>query len=241
MANLTLDDVRSKKYKFKYDPSKYPFVSIMRKILEHDGDLKKIHMEYASAVTEQVTFENDTATYFHKKYYKSPIYHEMIELYTEFLRSEVLPQFAGEQFVVQKEPSFRIHLPKNTALGKRSDQSDDEIIGLHCDSEYGHPDTEMNIMLSLTGQSGTNSCYIESAPLQGDYAPLEIAEGEYMIFYGNKCRHFNKRNLTEDTRISFDFRVIPAHLYEPTETGAIHSQKKFVVGGYYTEMNVSSV
>jgi hypothetical protein len=161
----------------------------------------------------------------------------MVELYHRFLQEWLLPQLEEEEYIVQKEPSFRIHIPNNTALGKREDQNDDEIIGLHCDGDYNHPSTEINYMLTITGQSETNSCYVESEPGKGDFHPININYGEVFRFYGNKCRHYNKRNRTNQSRISFDFRIIPGSKYNEETSSAIHSGRKFIVGEYYMRLS----
>lgn len=222
---------------FYFSTDKFPFQETMKKVLEYDGDLTQIHTCIPGATEwEQITFQNDTSTDFHKKYYKSPFYQEMILLYHRFLKEWLLPQLEEDEYIVQKEPSFRIHIPKNTALGKRGDETDTEMIGLHCDSDYNHPSTEMNYMLTITGQSETNSCYTESEPGKGDFHPIVLAYGEVFRFYGNKCRHFNKKNTSQRTRISFDFRIIPASQYQEIQSVAIHSGRKFVIGEYYMRM-----
>ena len=236
MEQITLETIKSKRSSFRYDTEKYNFYSKIQQIYGVNCNLEEIH-EFLPDVKllEQVTFDNDTSTVFHKTYYKSPLYPEVVRLYSEFVKEYLLPMFKDESFlVVQTAPSYRIHFPNNTALGKRQDQSDEEIIGLHCDGEYGHPPEEINFMLSITGQEGTNSCYIESAPGKADYEPLRIQKGEVCVFYGNQCRHFNKKNSTQNTRISFDFRVIPGSLYKESSATAVHSKKRFVVGEYYS-------
>ena len=111
---------------------------------------------------------------------------------------------------------------------------------MHCDGDYNHPPTEMNYMLSVTGQWDTNSCYTESEPNKGDFHPIVMKYGEVCRFYGNRCRHYNMKNRTSHTRISFDFRIIPASKYEENEATAVHSGRKFVVGGYYMRMKKST-
>ena len=226
---------------FSYSITEYPFQEIMKKILGIEGDLSQAHtLIQDSTHWEQITFQNDTSTDFHKKYYKSPFYPEMIELYHRFLQDWLLPQLDEDEYIVQKEPSFRIHIPNNTALGKRGDEQDDEKIGLHCDGDYNHPPTEMNYMLSVTGQWDTNSCYTESEPGKGDFHPLNFPYGTIQKFCGNKCRHYNRKNVTPNTRISCDFRIIPASHYVESESDAIHSGRKFKVGDYYIKLSKNS-
>lgn len=224
-----------------YPTDQYPFQKVMKKVLQYEGDLTKAHtLIQESQYWDQITFQNDTSTDFHKRYYKSPYYTEMVDLYQRFLKEWLLPQLEEEEYIVQKEPSFRIHIPNNTALGKRGDEADEEKIGMHCDGDYNHPKSEMNYMITITGQEGTNSCYVETQPGKGDFHPIHMKYGEVFRFYGNQCRHYNMKNRTENTRISFDFRVIPASQYSEEDSIAVHSGRKFVVGGYYTRLTKSS-
>ena len=219
-----------------YSTEEYPFQEVLKKVLNLQGDITQAHeLIKGSTEWEQITFQNDTSTEFHKKYYKSPYYHEMIELYHTFLQNWLLPQLEEDEYIVQKEPSFRIHLPNNTAVGKRENE-EDEKIGLHCDGDYNHPKEEINYMLTITGQSDTNSCYVESEPGKEDYHPINIQYGEVFRFYGNRCRHYNKKNISKKTRISFDFRVIPASQYKEVDASAVHSGRKFCIGEYYIRM-----
>ncbi len=221
----------------RYSTIDYPFQETLKQILNCNGDLREAHtIIQGSTEWDQITFQNDTSTEFHARYYKSSRYTEMIQLYHRFLQDWLLPQLEEDEYIVQKEPSFRIHIPNNTALGKRGDEEDEERIGMHCDADYNHPASEMNYMLTITGQSDTNSCYTESEPGKGDFHPINIEYGEVFRFYGNRCRHFNKRNSSNATRISLDFRIIPASQYEEQDAVAIHSGRKFTVGGYYMRM-----
>ena len=216
-------------YTYNYSQYEYPFYEKIQKIF-NEPNLEMI----SSSSLGQVTFENDTATDFHKIYYKSPYYNEIIDIYNKFIQNCILPLFKDTTLIVQKEPSFRIHLPNNTALGKRSDQGDDVRIGLHCDSWYNHPKEEINFILTITGQEDTNSCYIETQPKSNNFFPLKIQKGEFISFYGNKCLHYNMLNKTGKTRISLDFRVIPGSIYKDSLDESIHSKRKFIIGEYYT-------
>jgi hypothetical protein len=223
--------MRSVRY-YTYRTEEHPFYKKIQEIFSIQSPLELIHT--TAAPTEQVTFDTDTSTDYHQIYYKSNLYKEMIELYDDFLVKNILPIF-NEDIVVQKEPSFRICLPNNTALGKCLTDTDSEIIGMHCDSDYNHPAEEINFMLTITGQEGTNSCYIETEPGKADFFPVTLKKGDFMSFYGNKCRHYNKVNTTNQTRISIDFRVIPYSEYkdETTSASAVHSNRKFCIGEYF--------
>jgi hypothetical protein len=234
MEILTLEKAQKEVFHYSYNIQTYPFYQKIQEIFNIQVPLHDLGSAFPESQMNQVTFETDTATFFHKKYYTSEKYSEVVKLYIDFLKECILPLFNEDKLVVQKEPSFRVHLPNNTALGKRSDQSDEEIIGMHCDGDYGHPAEEINFMLSITGQEGSNSCYIESSPNKGDFFPVKISKGEFVSFYGNQCRHYNMKNTTGKTRVSFDFRVIPFSKYKESTSSAVHSKRAFKIGDYYT-------
>jgi hypothetical protein len=227
---MNYSDLKTGVYDYKYNINSYNFYEKVQKIFNTGQPLELIHTTNSSI--DQLTFNNDTSTDYHKTYYNSPYYNEMIELYDKFIVDNILPLF-NEDIVVQKEPSFRINLPNNTALGKCTTDTDSEIIGMHCDGDYNHPPEEINFMLTITGQEETNSCYIETQPNKGDFFPVKMDKGQFMSFYGNKCRHYNKKNITGKTRISIDFRVIPYSHYKETDSSAVHSNRKFCIGGYF--------
>jgi hypothetical protein len=227
---MNYSDLKTGVYYYKYNINDYNFYEKVQQIFNTKQPLELIHD--TNSTIEQVTFNNDTSTDYHKRYYNSPYYKEIIEVYDNFILSNILPLF-NESIVVQKEPSFRINLPNNTALGKCTTDTDSEIIGMHCDGDYNHPSEEINFMLTITGQEETNSCYIESQPNKGDFFPVKMDRGDFMSFYGNKCRHYNKKNITGKTRISIDFRVIPYSQYKETNSVAVHSNRKFTIGDYF--------
>jgi len=234
---INYDKLKSGVYNYNYDTNKYNFYNIIQKIYNINTPLEYIHTSTYQPFTKQVLFDTDTCTPYHKKYYNSPFYNEFVSAYNDFIIENIVPIF-NEDIVIQKEPSFRISLPNNSALGKCTNDKDPEIIGMHCDADYNHPAEEINFMLTITGQGETNSCYIETQPNKGDFFPVKMEKGEFMSFYGNKCRHYNKLNITNKTRISFDFRVIPYSMYKENNSIAVHSKRKFSIGEYFTLIHI---
>lgn len=218
-----------------YDTNTYDFQDVVRRIFDVE-DLQQTHL-LRPPVSEQITFDEDTKTWFHKTYYGSPIYPELIALYDRFVKEKILPLYSDTSYAVQIDPSFRIHLPNNTALGVRSDD-DGEKIGLHCDADYNHQPHEVNFILPLTPMFGTNSVFVESSPGKEDYHSVEAPVGNVFCFYGNKCRHYNRRNETGVSRLSIDFRVIPMKDYDPNWSAvSIHGKRPLTLGGYFKEVN----
>ena len=77
----------------------------------------------------------------------------------------------------------------------------------------------------------------ESIPGMGDWKPLEIDNGQFLIGYLNQCRHGNKINDTGKTRVSFDFRVMPEFAYdENSPLESCTTKQKFIVGEYYEKI-----
>ena len=66
-----------------------------------------------------------------------------------------------------------------------------EIIGLHNDSEFGHPEEEINFVLALTDMFNTNSIYYEAKPNSNlNYDKYNNIKQKNELWYGNlnKCQ-----------------------------------------------------
>jgi len=102
-----------------------------------------------------------------------------------------------------------------------------------------HPPQEFNFILPFTPMFGSNAMWLESAPGKGDFAPLTLRRGALVAFHGNTWRHFNKRNWSGQSRVSWDFRVIPQSQFVPQgNVTSLHSSRTFSAeaGGYYTSV-----
>jgi hypothetical protein len=149
------------------------------------------------------------------------------DAYHTFVREVVLPQFGGCDLLVQSEPVLRCVLPGSVAPCQP-----------HCDADYYHDPSELNFWVPLTPVSGSNSLFCESSPGRGDFAPFVLGVGQAMRFYGNRCRHYTTPNEPNGAvRVSFDFRVIPAHLAHSLDEGSrravVRSPWRLADGGYY--------
>ena len=160
--------------------------------------------------------------------------------YLSFIREYIKPIFSSETLLlIQKTPNIRFHLPGCSNIGKRDTDINDEIIGLHHDSEFGHPEEEINIIIPITDMFDTNSIYYEDTPNSNisvyNYSNLKINKDSFFVGNLNKCRHYNKINNTNKTRISLDFRIIPYTKFINKNENEISltSKMKFDVGNYY--------
>jgi len=201
-----------------YDVERYPLPDLVRKQLgvEH---LDSIH---ESADYPLLTRENDQKTVFHERFYA--IGDEFFDIYRRLLVEVVQPLF-GENLIYQRVPTFRVHLPNNVAVGE-----------FHRDRDYSHGEGEVNLWLPFTPAWETNTVWIESAEGSGDVRPYACAVGQMLMFDGVNLLHGNVRNETGRTRVSVDFRVIPASQYVARPAKTINTKLDFSVGGYFADL-----
>jgi hypothetical protein len=190
----------------KFDTKQYPFHDIVGDLFQV-GDLSGVHLLNLELTKQKLLVqENEAETFFHKTFYKklNEGWSELTDVYEDFIINELSRHIKGS-FVYQKTPTFRAHVPNQTAVSK-----------WHYDSDpnHGHPDWEINIQIPLTKMKGTAATWAETVPGLGDYKPMNMEYGEYVIFDGNRCTHGNYPNKTEKTRVSFDFRIIPCRKYD---------------------------
>lgn len=228
MADHAMDKLHSelkKELYFKFDTSSFNFLSILKRIFDAE-DLSLIHQQDPESVKEgYVTFLNDQATSFHKRFYASEFFEDFLQSYQELVRKVIgekpsqffvdvstgrwhcrgrhqAPQFRSygeDKIVFQRRPTFRVCLPNNVAVGQK-----------HRDFDYQHPEGEVNFWIPFTKVWESNGLYVESEPEKGDFhaiGPLEF--GDIFRFYGNKCWHFNRVN---DTGLS---RSLAFHICDP--------------------------
>ncbi len=158
--------------------------------------------------------------------------------YLNFIKKYVKPLYPNEEYlVIQKTPNIRFHLPGYSNIGSRDTDKSKDFIGVHYDGEFGHPDTEINVILPITKMFDTNSIYYEPEPNSNlnynEYNCLKLKENEFFTGYFNKCNHYNKINKTNVTRVSLDFRIIPYSKYKNNNTKSATSKTKFEIGQYY--------
>ena len=212
-----------------YDLARYDWRPPLENIFNiNRGELNRLHDHRSDLLpVAALNFENETRTDFHKVFYgilNSPAGEPLKLIYNNFIKEAIAPLFPDD-FLYQKFPSFRVHLPNDQAVHKWHYDSDAD----HC-----HPDWEINFQIALTKMFDSNAMWLESVPNLGDFHPIEMDVGEFCIFYGNKCKHGNKRNDTGLTRVSMDFRILPLHKHDPEKAlSSVTKDNKFVAGGYY--------
>ena len=211
---------------FNYDTEGYPFVRNLNELFFNHGfsGLQWLHLLSDKKYDKLFEVGKDSSTVFHKIFYDK--YHrgweEMELLYGVFIKN-IVSEFFLDDFLYQKFPTVRFHIPGNVAVGD-----------FHTDSEFHHPAGEINFIIPLTNSEGTASVWVESEPGKNDFKPIPLRVGELIQFNGNVLRHGNKSNQTNETRVSLDFRVLPASRYNESNAGESMTVKtKFVEGAYY--------
>lgn len=165
----------------------------------------------------------------------SPLWGDFLVMYQRFVQEAILPLFdETSQFAVQRQPTIRVHSPGGTVLTRRS--GDHNCIGMHRDSDFGHQQHEVTFVVPLTDMFGSNSVWAETGSGEDDFAPLTMQYGYFHRWQSAQSRHYNMVNQTCQTRISFDFRVIPMEYYK--ESSGTY-QTKFQIGDYFELMTAA--
>ena len=218
--------------KYRYDTKKYPFREMVCDLFSVKN-LEQIHQSKPHWVRDdykKMYIDTENTTDFHNAFYEklNDNWIELYETYDKFVHEEIWKS-VGEKFHYQYLPSFRVQLPdKNQAVHT-----------WHFDSDplHKHPIGEINVWLPLTECFGNNSMWIESEPFKLDFKPFDGGYGDFWLNNGNVCLHGNKPNDTGQTRMSFDFRLIPLTKYDPNySTTSANKSSKFIVGEYYKEL-----
>jgi len=133
------------------------------------------------------------------------------------LCEQIIKEKFGEKAAYQRVPSLRIQMP-----GKAS-------VNYHTDEWYGHGHNVQNFWLPLTPVAGTNSLYVSDARTSFGITesirserhsieemnqlarracrPLKMRFGE-VYHFNSHIIHGTEKNDTDQTRVSFDFRML---------------------------------
>uniref|UniRef100_A0A6C0KWY7 DegT/DnrJ/EryC1/StrS aminotransferase family protein n=1 Tax=viral metagenome TaxID=1070528 RepID=A0A6C0KWY7_9ZZZZ len=211
--------------------------------LYNTNDLEHLHETSTEFQSDSLS---DVETSLHKKFYtdikSNP---EFKNLYCSFIKAIYSHLFPKEtQIIYQSFPSVRFQFINNVAIPPHYDS--DEI---GC-----HPLGEKNFLIPITSMYGTNRIFLESEPGKGDFEGMTLSYGDLLMFNGNKCTHYNEKNIESTLRISLDFRIISRDNYiryvqdgkitmtNPREPETVRKPTRMVVGGYYqTALQTSSL
>lgn len=207
---------------FTYNQSNYPFVEYISSLFDY-YELEILHTKWHKEYKLFNKPSQDSDTIYHKVFYDKlrSGWGGFTDLYKSFI-NKFIQEKIGEPIIYQKWPTFRVHLPNNLAVG-----------AWHTDSDFNHPEGEINFILPITKMFESNTVIIESEPGLKDFKQIELKPGEVFMFNGNKCTHGNLPNRTARTRVSLDFRVMKRSDYTENDKQSITTGTKFVLGEYY--------
>lgn len=185
-----------------FDPEAYPFHQIIAGYVGRD-DLTNLRAEYGETADR-------SGNSLYKNMEASPLFRRMYaalngkagqsfyNLYRRFLADVIRPRFDGPIYY-QTKPSHRILFADTPGQSR-----------FHRDSDYGHDPAEINFLVPQTPAAGNNTMWIESEVGKEDYGPLDMELGQFARFHGAVLSHGAMVNDTGRSRVSFDFRVVPA-------------------------------
>ncbi len=211
--------------KYSYNINQYPFAEMVGQIF-NTNDLSKIHENVESSDSLPEDPSQDQKTSFHKIFYAAyeDKNNRFLKLYTDFVQHLRAKHFTGKTIIYQSRPTFRVHAPNNIAVAK-----------WHKDKAYNHSSNEINIYLPVTSAFDTNTIWAESEEDKGDYAHMNANYGEYFIWNGANLLHGNKKNETNQSRVSLDFRFILPENFQYSGSSVTHGVE-MALGKYWTRL-----
>lgn len=220
------------------DTEKHQFIEYFKELYDCQ-DLSNIHImssdykKNIDKIKENSLFDTDTDL--HGIFYNDIKNNEKFKkLYCNLVKDIYENLFPEERvFIYQAFPSIRIQYFDSITIPPHYDADD---LGKH-------PIGEKNFIIPITEMYGTNSMFIESQPKKKDFKGIELKYGDLLYFNGNKCVHYNMKNIESKTRISLDFRIILFQDYinyiknsNVTYTNPRDIKRtsvKMTIGGYY--------
>lgn len=197
-----------------YDLTDYDFPALLAELLGV-ADLSRLTTDYAPA---PAAGSDRTANSLYKNMEQSPHYARLYaaldgpvgqrfhETFERFVQRVIRPRF-DEPIYYQTQPSHRLLFADTPGKSR-----------FHRDRDYGHSSVEVNYWVPQTPAYGNNTIWIESAEGREDYTPQVLQPGEFLQFHGADLSHGARLNDTGRSRVSFDFRVIPASAMTAADT-----------------------
>lgn len=239
-------------YLFSFENKFIPLIKLIFKKYIFHGELSNIHYiidNFTEFEKQRIlkikNIGNDRDNQFIWDYYHfvdtNPLF---IECYKLFIVEHIKPLFKNETHILyQTTPNLRISFPNSTAIGRLNTDYNDDIIGIHTDSDFGHSVDEINFIIPLTDMFDTNSIYfqhyINSEENLNEYLNLKLKPNDFFMAKFSQMKHYNRVNKTNQTRMSLDFRVMAYSKYLNNENSQLQSQsitskKKMIVGEYFS-------
>lgn len=234
-----LSEIKGEHKIYNFETFNYNFLEFFQKLYDYDN-LENLHLiskDYQeSKEYSKLGFFNDRDTDLHKIFYKKiKSDNDFKEIYCNLINDIHNYFFPEEEYLLyQSFPSLRVQFMDSVAIPP------------HYDSDHigNHPIGEKNFLLPLTEMNKTRTIWLETKPGEKDFYPVNLNYGDLFYFNGNKCTHYNEKNIEGKMRLSLDFRVITISDYlkycqndivitKPRDPEKIRDPKKMIMGGYY--------
>jgi len=205
--------------RFFIDKFSIPFIQNVQSIFES----RKKQLEILSKSTPIMRFGRDQNTIAHNWLYTGHI--ERQEYYKSICSSIVRDIFK-EPCYYQSIPCYRVGFPGNRWVGS-----------FHRDSDFGHSNSELNVILALTDMHDSSALHVETSPGSFKYQSLNMKQGEFIVFNHIDLLHGCKINRTGKIVMSIDFRFIPlsASVSAFASPGVtVNSSMLMKPGGYFS-------
>jgi hypothetical protein len=208
-------------YILRYDLAEFPFAEAAARALEYP-DLPHIHE------SDRTKADDNGVTNGQRVFYKRFV-DDLADLYVRLLKTLVAQVIPGD-LVVQRIPTLRIHPPGGQAVNR-----------FHVDADFGHQPGIINFWLPFTPAIGSSSVVLDAAAAGGnpgsdpapDYRAVDLSPGELLRFDAINIQHGNFQNDMRTSRVSMDFRVIPADRYEERTDVSVAAKVPLRLGAYY--------
>lgn len=248
----------------RYDLSAYSIIDDLLKLLQDrglfqrdasilDGKLEQLHDIVAP---EHLVLDGSQQSNVAKSLYDTNP--DILSFFKAILAKVVAPALNLGPLHYQLTPTFRVFAPKVAGYPGRTTY--------HCDFMLGHTPRELNIVIPFTQCAGTRSLLIADLDssrnlldrYDGNYSqfahdtqyneeliaecqaicrPIELSAGDVLLF-DPRCIHAGPNNITDQTRVTVDLRVLPQRRYAAQKNryvGTGRRKMEFVPGIYFSE------
>ncbi len=253
------------KVDFSYDSTLFGFRELVERHFRELGYLDP--NSNLEALTDCNSIEDLTVDASGQSKVSSSLYEidgKFYDRYVDFLRTVVRANLVDFNFYFQAQPTFRCSIPGSPGYNWRPNY--------HCDIAIGHPPDEINFWIPLTICYGNNS--LVYADLEDSLSVWRSFDYNFEAFHRaldtdddvfDRCRsitksydsangrglmfdsrimHLHQKNDTPNSRVSFDFRIIPVESIESrtaTFVGTGRRKASFLPGDYYSEKSIDHI
>lgn len=177
----------------RYDVERFPFQKVLAAQVFRCRDLSRLHEIWQERTGRDRLVYADNLK-LRRRMQRLPDNALFYRVYHRWITEVVATQFGG-QISYSAHPKMRVHL---AGTGSVSD--------FHCDADITGREDQINCYLPFTDVFDGCSVWSETDYGKGDFAPLNLAYGEALLWDGGRLNHGTYANDSGSTRISCDFR-----------------------------------